>query len=313
MTAYVARRLGIAVLMVFVITSLAFILTALMPNDVTSTILGPDATPEQRSALRSDLGLDEPLISRFIGFWASALTGDLGSSLISGRPVLDSVTERLPVTLTLAMGGTLLAVIVGVALGTLAAVRGGATDTTIRGFVGVVVAIPNFWLAVLLVFVFAVTLGLFPATGWTPFPDDPGDWALHLVLPLSAIVVGASAGIVRQSRVAMLDVLQRDYITTLRSVGLPEWRIILVHGLRNAAIPVLTVIGLTFVGLFGGAVLIEQVFSLPGIGPLAMTSVSTGDFPVTLGVVIVTSALILLMNLALDIVYGIINPKARLA
>jgi peptide/nickel transport system permease protein len=313
MFTYILRRLGIAALMVFVVTSLAFILIWLMPNDVTATILGPDATADQRGALRTQLGLDRPVILRYLEFWGQIFQGDLGESLISGRPVIERVFERMPVTLTLAIGGTILCVVIGVVVGTLAATRGGWLDAAIRGSSGTLLALPSFWLAVLLVFIFAVTLGVLPATGWTPFTEDPVDWLLHLILPMFAIVVGASATVVRQSRVAMLDVMGRDFISTLRAAGLPEWRIVWIHGLRNASIPVLTVVGLTFVGLFGGAVLIEQVFSLPGLGKLALESVTLGDAPVTLGIVVSTSAVILLMNLFIDILYGVINPKARLS
>lgn len=312
MAAYILRRIGIAVLMVFVVTSLAFFLVALMPNDVTQTILGPDATADQRAALRADLGLDRPAVERYVEFWANFARGDLGTSLVTSRPVLDQVAERLPITLTLAMGGTILCVIIGIVFGTIAATRGGWVDGLIRGVAGTLLALPNFWLAVLLVLVFAVTLRLLPASGWTPFADDPSDWAVHLTLPMIAIVLGSSASITRQARVAMLDVLRRDYISTLRATGLPEWRVVWIHALRNASIPVLTVVGLQFVSLFGGAVLIEQVFSLPGVGQLALTAVNVGDVPLILGVVVCSSILILLLNLLIDVLYGVINPKARI-
>ncbi|QHC58686.1 ABC transporter permease [Rathayibacter sp. VKM Ac-2760] len=312
MTAYILRRIGIAVLMVFVVTSLAFFLVALMPNDVTQTILGPDATADQRAALRADLGLDRPAVERYVEFWADFVRGDLGTSLVNSRPVLDQVAERLPITLTLAMGGTVLCVIIGIVFGTIAATRGGWVDGLIRGAAGTLLALPNFWLAVLLVLVFAVTLRLLPASGWTPFTDDPSDWAVHLTLPMIAIVLGSSASITRQARVAMLDVLRRDYISTLRATGLPEWRVVWIHALRNASIPVLTVVGLQFVSLFGGAVLIEQVFSLPGVGQLALTAVNVGDVPLILGIVVCSSVLILVLNLLIDVLYGVINPKARI-
>ncbi|MFP7760180.1 ABC transporter permease [Marisediminicola sp. LYQ134] len=313
MLGYLIRRLGIAVLMVGIVGSLAFFLVAAMPNDVTQTILGPDATAQQRAELRTTLGLDRPVLVRFADFWGGFVQGDLGSSLVTGRPVIDQVIERLPVTLTLAMGGTLVCVVIGVVVGTIAATRGGAIDSAIRGVSGALLALPNFWFAVLLVFVFAVTLRVLPASGWTPFTSDPARWAVQLTLPLVAIAIGSSASITRQARIAMLDVLHRDYISTLRAAGIPEWRVIWVHALRNASIPVLTVVGLQFVSLFGGAVLIEQVFSLPGVGQLALTAVNVGDVPLILGIVVCTSVVILAMNLVVDLLYGVINPKARLA
>jgi peptide/nickel transport system permease protein len=310
---YILRRTGITILMVFIVVTLAFFLVALMPNDVTSAILGPDATREARDALRQEMGLDDPALVRYLSFIGGLFQGDLGTSYVSRQPVVMQVLDRMPVTLTLSIGGIILTTVLGVILGVIAATRGGWVDSVIRGSAGVVQAVPNFWLAVLLVLVFAVNLKLLPASGWTPLTDDPLDFLRSATLPLLAIGLAATAAVVRQARVAMLDVQTRDYMQTLRATGLPEWRVIWIHGLRNASIPVLTVIGLQFVALFGGAVLIEQVFALPGVGSLVVASVNVGDMPMILGVVVALSVVILLMNLLIDILYGVLNPKARLA
>lgn len=309
---YVLRRLGITVLMVFVVVSLAFFLVALMPNDVTQTILGSDASPEARAALRDQMGLTAPVLVRYGEFLTGLVQGNLGTSYVTRQPVVDQVLGRMPVTLTLSMGGIVLTTITGVFLGTLAATRGGVMDAIVRGFAGLFQALPNFWLAVLLVFVFAVNLRVLPSTGWTSFFDDPVEFLRKILLPLLAIGSVAVAAIIRQARVAMLDVQSRDFIQTLRATGLPEWRVTWVHGLRNSAIPVLTVIGVQFVSLFGGAIVIEQVFALPGVGTLVVESVNVGDMPMILGVVVALSVVILLMNLLIDILYGVINPKARI-
>ncbi|PRY68373.1 peptide/nickel transport system permease protein [Glaciihabitans tibetensis] len=313
MTLYILRRLGITVLMVFIVVTLAFFLVALMPNDVTSAILGPDATREARDALREEMGLNDPALFRYFSFITGLLQGDLGTSYVSRQPVVTQVLDRMPVTLTLSIGGIILTTVLGVVLGVVAATRGGWVDSAIRGSAGVVQAIPNFWLAVLLVLVFAVNLKLLPASGWTPIAENPLDFLRSATLPLLAIGLAATAAVVRQARVAMMDVQAKDYMQTLRATGLPEWRVIWIHGLRNASIPVLTVIGLQFVALFGGAVLIEQVFALPGVGSLVVASVNVGDMPMILGVVVALSVVILLMNLLIDILYGVLNPKARLA
>ena len=313
MTLYILRRIGITVLMVFIVVTLAFFLVALMPNDVTSAILGPDATREARDALREEMGLNDPALVRYFSFIGGLIQGDLGTSYVSRQPVVTQVLDRMPVTLTLSIGGIILTTVLGVVLGVIAATRGGWVDSVIRGSAGVVQAIPNFWLAVLLVLVFAVNLKLLPASGWTPLTEDPMEFFRAAALPLLAIGLAATAAVVRQARVAMLDVQARDYMQTLRATGLPEWRVIWIHGLRNASIPVLTVIGLQFVALFGGAVLIEQVFALPGVGSLVVASVNVGDMPMILGVVVALSVVILLMNLLIDILYGVLNPKARLA
>jgi len=312
-TLYILRRVGITVLMVFIVVTLAFFLVALMPNDVTSAILGPDATREARDALREEMGLNDPALVRYFSFIGGLIQGDLGTSYVSRQPVVTQVLDRMPVTLTLSIGGIILTTVLGVVLGVIAATRGGWVDSAIRGSAGVVQAIPNFWLAVLLVLVFAVNLKLLPASGWTPLTEDPMEFFRAATLPLLAIGLAATAAVVRQARVAMLDVQARDYMQTLRATGLPEWRVIWIHGLRNASIPVLTVIGLQFVALFGGAVLIEQVFALPGVGSLVVASVNVGDMPMILGVVVALSVVILLMNLLIDILYGVLNPKARLA
>jgi len=310
---YILRRLGITVLMVVVVVTMAFFLVALMPNDVTQAILGPDATPEAREALRDEMGLNDPVLVRYLSFLGGLLQGDLGASYVNRQPVLDQVLGRMPVTMTLSIGGIVLTTVIGVVLGIVAATRGGRTDAVVRGVSSVVQAVPNFWLAVLLVLVFAVNLRMLPASGWVPFERDPLGFLRTAALPLLAIGSTATAAIVRQARVAMLDVQSRDFMQTLRAAGLPRWRITWVHGLRNTAIPVLTVIGLQFVSLFGGAVLIEQVFALPGVGSLVVASVNVGDMPMILGVVVALSVVILLMNLLIDILYGVINPKARLA
>jgi len=311
MIKFIGRRLALIVPLAFVIASLAFFLIKLMPADIASTILGETATAEQRAALRDQLGLDRPVLAQYGDFLATLFSGSLGNSLTNGQPVIDQIAQRLPVTLTLAVGATILCVIIGITLGTLAATRGGILDSVIRGAASAFLAIPGFWLAVLLVFVFAVTLHWFPSVGWVPFATDPLEWLNHLALPLLAIVLGATSSIARQTRVAMLANLDMDYVATLRAAGLPEWRVVWIHALRNSAIPVLTSVGLQFVGIFGGVVLVEQVFALPGIGQLALVSTTTGDVTVITGVVIVTSLVILTMNLLVDIVYAIVNPKAR--
>jgi peptide/nickel transport system permease protein len=308
---YLARRIATAAGMLLVIASLAFALVQLMPGDPAVAVLGESATDEAVAQLRTQMGLDKPVGVRFVEFLGGLATGDLGTSLATGTPVAERVLQRLPVTLSIAIGGTVLCLIVGISVGTLAAVRGGMVDATVRVLTGVGLAVPNFWIGVLLVLTIAVTLRALPAGGYVPINVDPGGWMASMTLPLTAVALGSSASIARQTRVAMLDTLQRDYVQTLRAAGLPEWRVVLRHGLRNASIPVVTAIGLQFVSVLGGAVVVEQVFSLPGVGQLTLEAVSRSDFPVLLGVVVYASALILLMNIALDVVYAMLNPKVR--
>jgi peptide/nickel transport system permease protein len=314
MTRIVLRRLLWSVPLLFVVSILTFVLLALTPGDPAATIVGTSGTPDQYKELRQQLGLNHPLYVQYWHWLHGVLHGTLGTSLFTGAPVASLLDSRLPVTLSLMLGAGLLSAALGVSLGTAAAL---SQRTWVRRIVDAVsllgMAIPNFWLALVLVAVFAVSYRVFPATGYVPFAISPGSWAQSLVLPWITLAVAGTASIAKQSRDAMLDVLRQDFIRTLRAAGVPERSIVLRHALRNAAIPVVTVIGILLVGTLSGTVFVEAVFVLPGLGGLAVQATTQHDIPVVQGVALYFTLFVVAINLVVDLAYSWLNPKVRTA
>jgi len=312
-----ARRVLVAVPLLFVVSILTFVLERLAPGDPVETILGNQAiggaggTEAQYAALRAKLGLNHPIWIQYWDWLREAVHGNLGASLFSGEAVTNAIDGRLPVTLSLVIGSVLLSAIFGVALGVLGAVRGGRLSRSLDVVALVGFAFPSFWLGLALIELFAVRMHLLPAIGYVNLRTSAGGWARSLILPVCSLGVGGVAAVARQTRDAMLDVLQRDFIRNLRANGFSERSIILKHALKNAAIPVITVLGLLTVGLLSGSVAIEQVFALPGLGSLAVTATSQHDTPIVQGVVLYFALIVIGVNLVLDIAYGWLNPKAR--
>jgi peptide/nickel transport system permease protein len=309
----VARRLALSVPLVFVVSALTFVLLALTPGDPAFAILGPYAPESSYAQLREQLGLNDPIWVRYWEWLSAAVHGDFGTSLFTGQSVMDAIVQRLPVTTSLIIGALVLSTIIGVGLGVLAAVRRGASARAIDVGSLVGMAIPSYWLALVLVAVFAVRWGLLPATGYVALADSPGEWARSLVLPVTVLAISGVAVLAKQTRDAMLDVLSRDFIITLRARGVSERSIILKHGLRNAAIPVVTIVGLLFVGMLSGTVFVETVFAMPGLGGLAVQGTLQHDIPVVQGTAVVFTLIVVAVNLLADLAYGWLNPKARLA
>lgn len=311
MLSYIVRRLAAGVVLLFVISGIAYATMFLSGGDIARRLLGQMATEDQVAAKAGELGLDQPLVTRYVDWLGSALGGDFGRSWFTGEPVAQALENRLPVTLTLVIGTTLVVAVVSVLLGTAAAVRRGWLDRTVQLLSVAGYALPGFWIALLLALVVAVELGWFPATGYVPFSLSVAGWLSTITLPIAALSIGAVASTTQQVRGAMIDVLRQDYIRTLRSRGLPRRRVLLRHALRNASGPGLTVLALQFIGLMGGAVFVEQIFALPGIGLLAVNATTRGDIPMVMGVVVVTVVLVTVVNLLIDIAVGFLNPKAR--
>jgi glutathione transport system permease protein len=301
---YVARRLGNTVTVALGVAAAVFVLLHLS-GDPVMLLVPADAPPEVVDTTRHELGLDRPLPEQFLRYIARVAAGDLGTSLRFNRPVAQLMAERLPRTIELTLAALLLAVAIAIPAGILSALtRGRFLDQLTMVLAVSGQALPVFWLALLLIWLFALKLGWLPVFGYgTP---------AHLVLPavsLSTIVVGRLARIVRAS---MLEVLGQDYIRTARAKGLGEGRVIARHGLQNAAIPIVTVIGLQLAQLLGGAVVTEAVFAWPGVGSLAAQAVFDRDFPVVQGVTLVTSTIFVVANLAVDLTYVALNPRIRL-
>ena len=312
MLPYVVRRLLAVIPVMAVVMTVVFLLIHLIPGDPVSVMLGPDATPAQIEATRRSLGLDRPLPEQLLGFYARVLRGDLGQSYFLDRPVVTAILERAEPTLMLMACALLVAVIIGVPSGIVAAARRGSVwDRALMLGSLLGVCIPGFWLSLNFIYLFAVRLGWLPAAGYASVATDPMAALRYMVLPAVSLGFNQSALIARISRSCMLDALQQDYVRTARAKGLPDRVVTYVHAFRNALVPVVTVIGVTTAVLIGGAVVTEIVFNIPGLGRLVISAILRRDYPVVQGVVLVTAAVYVLINLVVDILYAFIDPRIR--
>lgn len=305
------HRALVSIPLLFVVSALVFVLQSLLPGDAALNLAGLNASAERVEALRTQMNLDRPIHVQY-GLWlGDALRGDLGQSLANNEPVVKALATRLGVTLSLVSLTTLVASGIGVALGTASALGG----PKMRAFFDVLsvvgLSVPNFWLALMFISFFAVTLGWFPANGYRPLSDGIGPWFMALVLPVIAMAFWGITSIAKQTRDGMIDALSRDYIRNLRANGIPEWSVIYRHALRTAALPVVTACGMVFLSALSATVVIEKIFGLPGLGSLAVTATATGDIPLIQGVALYFTLIVIAMNLLLDIVYGWLNPKVR--
>jgi peptide/nickel transport system permease protein len=309
----IGRRLGLSVPLLFIVTGSAFLLVALIPGDVARALLGEQVTREQYLELRDSLGLDEPLPVRYWAWLSHAVQGDLGDSAYSSQPVTTLLNDRLEATFWLVVLATLAATILGVALGIAGALRSGMLGRAVDAVALVGLAIPNFLLGLILVAWFAVAVEVFPATGYVPLGQDPAEWARSLVLPVITLAVPGLAVIAKQTRDAMRDVMERPFVRTLRASGVSRRSIVFKHVLRSAAIPVVTVVGVVFVGILSGTVLVESVFAIPGLGGLAVQATQQHDVPLILGVVVYFTVIVVVMNVLVDLAYGWLDPRVRVA
>ena len=295
-----------------VVVTIVFLLIHLIPGDPLSVMLGPDATSAQIEGTRRALGLDRPLHEQLLKFYARVLRGDLGQSYFLDRPVTTALKERAEPTLVLTLSALIVAVVIGVPSGILAgAYRGTLWDRTLMTGALMGVCIPGFWLSLNFIYLFAVRLGWLPAAGYASVFVDPLSALRHMVLPAVSLGFNQSALIARIARSCMLEVMQQDYIRTARAKGLSQRVVVYVHAFRNALVPVTTVIGITMAILIGGAVVTEIVFNIPGLGRLIISAILRRDYPVVQGVVLVTAASYVLINLAVDVVYAFIDPRIR--
>lgn len=311
MLVFLTRRIAAGLVLVVVVSALTFTLVYSDGNRIARLILGPNASQESVVQRAQELGLNRPLFVQFFAWLGKVFNGDLGRSFSDHRPVLETLSSRIPVTLALVGFTLLVTLIFAVAIGLFSAYKGGGLDTGLRTFGVFGFAIPHFLIAIGLVVLFALTLKILPATGYTPPTRSVGDWVLSLVLPVTALAVGTIASASQQVRGAVLDVMKQDYIRTLRSRGIPLGAIYLRHALKNASAPGLTTIAMQFIALLGGAVVIEQVFALPGIGSLMITSALKSDIPVIMGTVLFLVVVVVVVNIAVDLAIAWANPKSR--
>lgn len=311
MIGYIARRLLAGLVLLVVISLLTYLLLSVPNGDVARSILGPNATDDLVAAKRLELGLDRPLLSQYWSWLTEAVRGDLGRSWFTSENVRSSLAVRFPATLSLMVGATVVTAVVSFAVGVWAAVRRGVVDRLLQVFAVLGYAMPGFLVTILIVWAFAVNLGWFPAIGYTPVTESFGGWLRTITLPVVALSVGSVAGTAQQVRSSVIEVLREDYVRTLRARGLPMRRILVRHVLRNASAPALTVLGMQFVGLLGGAVLVEQIFGINGLGAMSVKYTTRGDVPVIMGLLMVTVIAVVIVNLAVDVGVGLLNPKAR--
>lgn len=311
MFAFIARRLGSGALLLLVISTIAYFMMFFSTSNVAMNILGEDASKDAILQKQQELGLDQPLLERYWGWLTHAVSGDFGISWFTNEEIVKTIFSRLPVTMTLVLGAILIAAILATALGMTAAVKGGAIDKAVQFLAVAGFAVPNFVIAIVLVTLFAINFALLPATGWVPIQDDPAQWFLSLILPTSALVISTVASAAQQIRSAIKSVLEKDWVRTLRSRGIPQGEILFKHVLRSAAPAGLTVLSLQFIGMLGGVVILESIFALPGLGQLAVESTTKGDTPVVMGVVVYTVVIVIVVNLVVDLVNGWLNPKVR--
>jgi len=313
MLAFIVRRLLSGVVLIAVISFLAFTLLYAAGGDIARRILGENATAETVAKKTAELGLNRPLLAQYGDWLSSAVTGNLGRSWFNGELVSVSVSGRLSVTLSIVIGATLVSAILSILLGVLAARRGGVIDAGVQFLSLVGFAVPGFLIALLLVLVFAVNLGWFKATGYTPLTTSFSGWLASVVLPIVALSIGAIATVAQQVRGSVIDATSRDYVRTLRARGLSENSVIYRHVLRNAGGPALAVLAVQFVGLLGGAVIVEQIFAIPGMGQLSVRATTQGDIPVVMGLVIAFAIIVVVVNLLIDLAQAALNPKVRLS
>lgn len=312
MLSYAAKRALIAILTLLAASLVVFAVLEIVPGDPARLMLGMNATEDAVLTLQEQMGLNKPLIIRYVSWIGGLLTGDLGKSYTYSVPVFDLIRERVAVSLPLAVISLALSTLIAVPIGMFSASRRGKlSDTLTMGVAQLGVAIPNFWFALLLVYVFAVTLRLVPAGGFPGWSTGLGLGLKSLILPAVALALPQAAILARVTRSALLDVLGEDYIRTARAKGLSRRQVLYRHALRNALIPVLTILGLQFAFLLAGTIIIENVFYLPGLGRLVFQAITQRDLIVVEGVVMLLVATVILVNLLVDLSYAIVDPRLR--
>jgi peptide/nickel transport system permease protein len=312
MLGFLARRLVYLVPVLLAVSLLTFLIASLLPGDLAYVILGDQATPEKLAALRHDMGLDQPIWWRYLGWLGHVLEGDLGRSFRTGQTVLQAVTERLPVSIELMLLAEAIGLLIGVPLAIVCAARaGGAFDRFVTGTAFGMLSVPTFLSAILLIYLFAVQLHLLPATGYVPLAEDPFGNLRFFVLPALTLGLAEWPTIMRVLRSDMIATLQEDYIALARAKGLKPSRILFVHALKPSSLTLVTVTGINIGRLIGGAVIVEQVFALPGIGRLIVGAIYTRDLVILQGAVLLVAAGFVVVNFIVDMLYAVLDPRIR--
>jgi peptide/nickel transport system permease protein len=306
------RRLLGALPILAIVSLITFGMIHLIPGDPAIAIAGMSATPEQVANIRRDLGLDQPLLTQLADWYINLMHGDLGRSLVLGQPVVQATLQRLPVTLILSAYALLLTLMLGMGSGIVAALRQNTWIDQLAMVLAMLgISLPSFYLGLLLIILFGVHLGWLPTGGYVAFTDNPAGWLATSTMPAISLALLLAGLLARITRSTMLEVLRQDYIRTARAKGLPERRVVLKHALANALIPITTVVGITISLLISGSVVIETLFSIPGIGQLLTQAVLNRDYPMVQGGLLITTALLVLVNIVVDVCYALLDPRVR--
>jgi peptide/nickel transport system permease protein len=314
MKRYLLQRIGAALIALWLASVIVFAGVRAMPGDAALALAGEERSPEALAEIRDKYGLDEPVPVQYVRWASLAVRGDLGESVRTGLDVTQTIIDKIPITLELAVLSVLIAVLIGIPTGVFAAARRGGFSDYASNAIGLAgLSIPNFWLGLVLILFLAIRVEIFPASGYVPFLEDPIGNVYHMLLPAFVLGSGLAAVIMRQMRSSMLEALDTDYVRTARAKGLSERSVIGTHALRNSLITVVTVIGLQLGLLISGAVVTEQIFVIPGFGNLIVAAVFQRDLPMIQGAVLVAAAGYIIINLLVDICYSLLNPRIRIS
>jgi peptide/nickel transport system permease protein len=309
---YLLKRFMATIPVLFIVSVMVFLFLRLIPGDPATAMLGRNASVQEIEAVRLKMGLDRPLPVQYAAWLGKALRGDLGLSIISGRSISRSILERLPHTMALALLAIAIAIAIAIPSGVTAAVKQNTlTDRAVMLFSLLGVSLPSFWVGILFIIFFSVQLRWFPSSGYVSIYENLFQGLRYLLLPAVSLALVMAAVSARMARSAMLEVLRQDYIRTARAKGLGHWAVVVRHGLKNAMIPVITVIGLDFGWLLGGTVVIETIFGIPGMGRLVIYSILNRDYPVVQGVILYMAIIYMLVNLLVDFIVTLMNPRIR--
>ena len=308
----ILKRIFQLIPVLLITMSMTFVITRVLPGNPAVSILGPQATVEDIAKMEEEMGLHDPMPVQYINYMKRILTGDLGTSYRYNRPVADLIFEKLPNTLQIALASLIIALLIGVPVGIISAVKQYSLFDYISMIAALIgVSMPSFWLGLMLVLIFSVNLGWFPTMGMGVISNGIGDVISHLFLPSLCLSFGSMANFARISRSSMLEVIDQDYMKAVRAKGIRENVVIIKHGLKNALPPIVTVLGMRIAALMTGAIMIETIFSWPGIGKWIIDAITNRDYPVLQGAVLIIATIIIVVNLTIDLLYGVVNPRIR--
>jgi len=312
MGAYIARRLLVTIVVLLLVSIISFTIMQLVPGDPAVVMAGLAATNDQIQAIREQFGLDQPFHVQLLRWYAGIAVGNMGESITLGRSVTQALMERLPATIALASVAFVMTVVLGMGSGIIAAVRQNTwVDQAIMGVAVIGVSVPSFWLGLIFIIVFAVMFDWLPAGGYVTFAESPRQWLTSLLLPALSLALLQIGLLARITRSAMVETLRQDFIRTARSKGLPTWMVVGKHALKNVMVMVITVIGIIFSLMLSGSVVIETVFSIPGLGRLMASAILTRDYPLIQGGLLITAAMFVIINLIVDVLYAWVDPRIR--